>query len=76
MHREWLVEAPLGAHPVEILGARAGLGQQRHRIARQPHDGEDREAQDQQRDQRIKRAPDNELRHAAAQSFSSMSSQG
>ena len=51
LHRPGAVEPPFGADAVEILGARAGLGQQGHRVAGQPDHHEDRQAEDEQRDE-------------------------
>src|SRR6266542_709969 len=44
LNGERTVEAPFGAHSVEVLGARARLGHQGYRIAGQPYHREDREA--------------------------------
>jgi hypothetical protein len=66
LHRIRTVEPPFGAHPVEILGAGARFGHQADRVARQPHHREDGQAQNEQRDQRIERAPDDEPDHRRA----------
>src|SRR5439155_2716048 len=61
--RPGAVEAPFDADAVEILGACAGFGEEAHRVASQPDDGKDRQAENEERDEGIERAPDDELRH-------------
>src|SRR2546425_5570635 len=63
LHGPRAVESPLVTDPVEILGAGAGFGHQRYRVAREPDDDEDRPAQDAERDEAVQNAPDDELTH-------------
>ena len=64
LHGPRAVEPPLVADALEILGTRAGLRHQGHRVTGEPDDEEDRRAQDQERDDAIKDAANDELPHA------------
>src|SRR5262249_42727960 len=57
------IEPPLGADAGEVLVPRPGLGQQRHRIARHPDHREDGQAEDEKRDKRVERPPQDETGH-------------
>ena len=61
LHRQRPIEAPFRAHQRQIGFLCAGLRHQRHRVTREPDHREDGQAQDEQGDNGIQRAPNDEL---------------
>ena len=65
LHGPRAVEAPLVADSLQVFRPRARLRHERHRIAGEADDEEDRRAQDEERHEAVEDAPDDELRHRA-----------